>query len=407
MLDVAALRNDFPILSQEVYGRPLVYLDNGATTQVPECVLERVTEHYRTQNGNVHRGVHFTANASTHALEAARHRVARFVNAASDDCIVFTRGTTESLNTVAFGLREYVGPGDHVVVTVMEHHSNFVPWQQLCAERGATFHACDVDDEGNLKLDELAELMKLHPKVVSVSCCSNVLGTVNPIERICAMAHEAGALAVLDGAQIMRHRVMDVQAIDCDFLAFSGHKMMAGTGIGALYGKSEALALLRPCQFGGEMVDKVTVAETTFGSAPLRFEAGTPNYVGSIALAAAMDYLEEIGRTEIATYEDELVAYAAKKLHEIDGVNVLGNPAKRAGCVSFTFDGAHPFDVCTLIDKMGVALRSGHACAEPLLTRFGLTSVARLSPAFYNTFEEIDYAVSCIKRALDIIRAAG
>ena len=218
------------------------------------------------------------------------------------------------------------------------------------------------------------------------------------------MAHEAGALAVLDGAQIMRHRVMDVQAIDCDFLAFSGHKMMAGTGIGALYGKSEALALLRPCQFGGEMVDKVTVAETTFGSAPLRFEAGTPNYVGSIALAAAMDYLEEIGRTEIATYEDELVAYAEEKLHELDGVNVLGNPTRRAGCVSFTFDGAHPFDVCTFIDKMGVALRSGHACAEPLLTRFGLTSVARLSPAFYNTFEEIDYAVSCIKRALGIIR---
>ncbi len=405
MLNVEDIRASFPVLSRTVYGHPLVYLDNGATTQVPECVVERVADHYRTENGNVHRGMHYTANASTRALENARRTTARFINAPNSECIVFTRGTTEALNTVASGLRRRIGAGDHVVTTVLEHYSNFVPWQQLCLERDAAFDVCTIDENGELDLDDLKRLLEREPRVVAVSACSNVLGTLTPIKEICGMIHDAGALAVVDGAQVMRHRVIDVQDIDCDFLAFSGHKMMAGTGIGVLYGTPEALELLDPCEFGGEMVDTVTRECTTFTSAPLRFEAGTPNYVGSIALERAMDYLEDIGRADIARYEDELVAHAESALGSIPGVTILGNPAHRSGCVSARFDDAHPFDVCTLVDKLGIALRSGHACAQPLLDKLGATSVARLSPAFYNTIDEIDRAAEAIERALGIIRA--
>ena len=405
MLDVEKIRSSFPILEREVHGHPLVYLDNGATTQVPECVIERIAEHYRTENGNVHRGMHYTANASTRALENARRTTARFINAPSEDCIVFTRGTTEALNTVAFGLRGRIERDDRIVATVLEHHSNFVTWQQLCLEHDAAFDVCAMDERGDLDLDDLRRLLERGPRLVAVSACSNVLGTLTPIKDICAMIHDAGALAVVDGAQAMRHRIIDVQDIGCDFLAFSGHKMMAGTGIGVLYGKPEALELLSPCEFGGEMVGTVTREKTSFASAPLRFEAGTPNYVGSIALATAMDFLEGIGRTDIACYEDELVARAERALQAVPGVRIVGAPSHRSGCVSMTFDDAHPFDVCTLVDKMGVALRSGHACAEPLLSALGTTSIARLSPAFYNTFEEIDRAVACIERVLGIIRA--
>lgn len=406
MLDVSAIRKDFPILSSEVYNKPLVYLDNGATTQVPLQVQERVVEHYRTSNGNVHRGTHFTANASTAALEQARKHAARFIGAESENSIVFTRGTTEGLSTVAMGLRDYIKPGDHVVSTLLEHHSNFVPWQQLAAEHGGTFDVCGITETGDLDLDDLARLLEAHPKLVAVTCCSNVLGTVTPIERICEMAHDAGALVVLDGAQIMRHRPINVKQIDCDFFAFSGHKMMAGTGIGVLYGKPEALEMLRPSEFGGEMVDDVTQAETTFSDLPLRLEAGTPNYVGSIALDAAMTYVENAGREEVARYEDELVAYASERIAQLDGAHVQGAPAHRAGCVSFLIDNVHPFDLCTLVDKLGVALRSGHNCAQPILDHLGTSSVARLSPAFYNTREEIDYAASCLERGIAMLRAA-
>ena len=406
MFDVSAIRLDFPILSSEVYGKPLVYLDNGATTQVPTPVIDRVADHYRTSNGNVHRGTHFTANASTTALEQARKHAAHFIGAASEDSIVFTRGTTEGLSTVASGLRDYVKPGDHVVSTLLEHHSTDVPWQQLAFEHGGVFDVCGVTESGEIDLDHLSCLLEAQPKVVAVTCCSNVLGTVTPVERICEMAHDVGALVVLDGAQIMRHRVIDMQAIDCGFFAFSGHKMMAGTGIGVLYGKPEALELLRPSEFGGEMVDEVTQAKTLFSDLPLRLEAGTPNYVGSIALDAAMTYLEGVGREEIARYEDELVAYATKKVSQIDGAHVQGAPEHRAGCVSFLVDGVHPFDLCTLVDKLGVALRSGHNCAQPILDHLGTSSVARMSPAFYNTREEIDYAVSCLERGIAMLRAA-
>lgn len=406
MLDVSAIRRDFPILSSEVYGKPLVYLDNGATTQVPSAVTDRIVEHYATANGNVHRGTHFTSNASTAALEAARTHVAQFIGAENEDCVVFTRGTTEALSTVAAGLRTYIQPGDHVVSTLLEHHSNYVPFQQLAFERGAVFDVCGVTGSGDIDLDHLARLLETRPKLVTVTCCSNVLGTVTPVKRICAMAHDAGALVVLDGAQIMRHSLVDVQQIDCDFFAFSGHKMMAGTGIGALYGKPKAAELLLPSEFGGEMVDDVTQKKTTFSDLPLRLEAGTPNYVGSIALDAAMTYLESVGREDIARYEDELVTYAEKRLSELSGVHIQGNPAHRAGCVSFVVDDVHPFDLCTLADKLGVAMRSGHNCAQPILDHLGFSSVARLSPAFYNTCEEIDYAAACLERGIAMLRAA-
>lgn len=406
MLDASAIRQDFPLLDQEVFGHPLTYLDNAATTQVPEPVLARVVGHYRTSNGNVHRGTHYTANASTSALEKAREHVARFIGAPRGNSIVFTRGTTEALNTVAMGLRSYVQPGDHLVSTVLEHHSNYVPWQQLAAERGCAFDVCDITEQGDLNLAHLKRLLEARPKVVALTCCSNVLGTVTPIEQITALAHEAGALVVLDGAQIMRHRIIDVQKVGCDFFAFSGHKMMAGTGIGALYGTAQALELLAPSEYGGEMVETVTYEHTTFSKVPLRFEAGTPNYVGSIALDAAMTYLEEIGREEISRYEDDLVTYALERLSALDGVRVLGSPAQRAGSVSFVVDDVHPFDLCTIVDKLGVALRSGHNCAQPILERLGVTSVARLSPAFYNTREEIDYAACALERSIALLRAA-
>lgn len=406
MLDVSAIRRDFPILSQQVYGHPLTYLDNGATTQVPQVVIERVANHYATANGNVHRGSHYMAAASTKALEAARSHVARFIGAPSADCVVFTRGTTEALNTVASGLRCYVKPGDHVVSTLIEHHSNYVPFQQLAFERGAEFDVCGITETGDLDLEHLARLLEMRPKIVAVTCCSNVLGTVTPIERICAMAHDAGALVVLDGAQIMRHRVIDIQQIGCDFFAFSGHKMMAGTGIGVLCGTQSALELLRPSEFGGEMVESVTQPQTEFSDLPLRLEAGTPNYVGSLALDAAMTYLESIGREEIARYEDELLVYAEARIRELPGAHVQGSPAHRAGCVSFLVDDVHPFDLCALVDKLGVALRSGHNCAQPILDHLKTSSVTRLSPAFYNTREEIDYAASCLERGIRTLRAA-
>lgn len=405
MLDVPAIRRDFPILDQTVYGKPLVYLDSAATTQVPECVIARVAEQYRTGNGNVHRAAHRMASLATDALEEARKRVAAFVNAPDEDCIVFTRGATEALNTVAGGLRESIGPGDAVVATQLEHHSNFVPWQQLCRERGADFLCARIDGAGDIDLNDLARVLERRPKVVAVTACSNVTGAATPIKRIARMAHDAGALLVVDGAQAMRHGVVDVQDMECDFFAFSGHKMCAGTGIGALYGAREALERLAPCEFGGEMVDKVTLAETTYSALPLRLEAGTPNYMGAVALRAAMDYLEQLGRTEIAAYEDELVRHAVDSLARLDGVRILGSPKRRCGCVSFVAEGAHPFDLCALVDKMGVALRSGHNCAQPAMEAFGVAGAARLSPAFYNTHEEIDAAVACIDRALRMLRA--
>ena len=407
MIDIERVRGDFPILEQHVHGHPLVYLDNSATTQVPNQVLDAVANHYRTSNANVHRGMHYLAHASTDALEHAREVVARFVNAPSAECVAFTRGTTDGLNMVARGLSHLLQPGDAVVVSRMEHHSNYVPWQQACFSRGARFEVAGLTDAGNVDEEDYARLLSAgNVKIVAMTGCSNVLGTVTPVARLAQMAHDAGALFVLDGAQIMRHGVVDMQGLGVDYLAFSGHKMMAGTGIGALCGTREALEALSPRDFGGEMVDVVTQERTTWEKLPLRLEAGTPNYVGAVALAAACDYLSDLGREEVAAYEEALVRHAEQALGAIEGLHIAGSPDKRAGLVSFTIDEVHPLDLCTLIDTRGVALRSGHNCAQPVLEWLGASSVARLSPAFYNTTGEIDYAAEQIANASRMLRAA-
>lgn len=407
MFDVAKVREDFPILQTQVHGCPLVYLDNSATTQVSDQVLRAIENHYHTSNANVHRGMHYLAHASTDALERARETVARFVGASDASCVVFTRGTTDGLNMVARGLEHLLHPGDRVVVSQLEHHSNYVPWQQACFATGAEFRVAGLTAEGDLDEARYAELLADGKvKIVAMTGCSNVLGTVTPVKRLAKMAHDAGALFVLDGAQIMRHGAVDIVDLGVDYLAFSGHKMMAGTGIGALCGTREALEMLAPRDFGGEMVGKVTQAQTTWEELPLRLEAGTPNYVGAIALGAACDYLSSWGREDIAAYESDLVSRAVSALGEIEGLHIAGSPKERAGLVSFTIDGVHPLDLCTLIDARGVALRSGHNCAQPVLDWLGTSSVARLSPAFYNTTAEIDFAASQIDRAAQMLRAA-
>ena len=406
MFDVQQVRNDFPILNQQVFGHPLVYLDNAATMQMPEPVVQAVLDHYHFDNANVHRGIHALSERSTRALEDARERVRAFVNARSSDEIVFTSGTTESLNMLADMVVGTLRQGSAVVSTLMEHHANFVPWQQACARTGHPFLVMPLDEHGDLDLHAFRKLLREHDvSLVAVAHVSNVLGTVNPVADIVALAHEHGALAVVDAAQSIRHEAVDVQEIGCDFLAFSGHKMGGPTGVGVLYGRLDLLEGLQPVRFGGEMVDDVSVDVSTFAPPPLRFEAGTPNYVGAIGLAAAIDYLEGLGLDNVREREAKLIHCAEERLSRIPGLHVLGSPEARAGCVSFTVDGVHPFDLATMVDKLGVALRSGNQCAQPLLHEaYGVQNVTRLSPAFYNTVGEIDLAVAALERVVKLLR---
>ena len=421
-LDVETIRKDFPILSTQVHGRELVYLDNAATTQVPLQVTDAVAHHYAASNANVHRGMHYLAHASTAAFEQARKRMASFVGLSDPSCVVFTRGTTDGLNMLARGLEHTLNPGDRVVVTVMEHHSNFVPWQQACLRRGAQLCVVGLDEHSDLDICEYERVLSGGParqmtalpsgekpgpvRIVAMTGCSNVLGAVNPVRRLARLAHEAGALFVLDGAQLMRHETAGMPELGCDFLSFSGHKMMAGTGIGALCGTREALELVEPRDFGGEMVGTVGVSATSWEKLPLRLEAGTPNYVGAVALSAACSYMDDLGRDAIASREDALVSHAANMLSKVEGLQVVGEPRRRAGLLSFTVEGVHPLDLCTLVDARGIALRSGHNCAQPLLSALGVTSVARMSPAFYNSFKEIDSAIEQIALASTMLRSA-
>ena len=409
MLQVSEVRKDFPILNATVYGRRLVYLDNAATMQMPEPVLRAIVRHYHEDNANVHRGIHALSERSTRALEEARERVAAFLNARCSDEVVFTGGTTASLNQLADMLDHHVPAGSAIVTTMMEHHANFVPWQQACERSGHPFLVAPLDEQGDLDLCALEAVLERNDvAIVAVAHVSNVLGTVNPIERIVRLAHGHGALIVVDAAQSIRHEVVDVQAMDCDFLAFSGHKMGGPTGIGVLYGKRELLEDLDPVQFGGEMVDDVRLAGSTFAPPPLRFEPGTPNYVGAIGLAAAVDYLEAVGLRDVRNWEKQLVRYAEDVLSEVSGLHILGTPAERAGCISFTVEGVHPFDLATMVDKLGIALRSGNQCAQPLLYEaYDIGNITRMSPAFYNTFDEIDRAVTALKRVIDLLRCAG
>ena len=403
MFRAEEIRKDFPILSRLVNGRPLVYLDNAATTQIPLPVLEKVREHYATRNANVHRGIHTLSNESTRALEDARRTAARFIGAREDE-VVFTSGTTDGLNMLAQAFREVLQPGDEIVVTAMEHHSNFVPWQQLCARTGAVFRVCPLARTGDIDPDALTELVSDRTRIVACAQVSNVLGIVNPLREIAETAHAAGAVFVVDGAQGARHGSTDVRTMGCDFYVFSGHKMTAPGGTGVLYGRREQFAKLVPPRFGGGMVDKVTAERTTFEPAPGGWEAGTPNYQGAVGLAAAMDYLTEIGREEIAAYEQHLIDLTEEVLSDVPGVRVLGEPEERVGCVSFTLEGIHSFDAAALLDKLGVAVRSGHHCAQPLLASLGLEHCVRVSPAFYNTENEITWFGEMLRQVCGLLR---
>lgn len=399
MFDVAKIRGDFPILSRTVYNRPLVYLDNSATTQKPRVVVDSIVREYYSENANVHRGVHFLSQQATDLYEQARGRVRTFINARSDKEIVFTRGTTESLNLVAssFGER-FMGEGDEVIISAMEHHSNIVPWQLLQERKGIRLRVIPINDRGELLLDEYKKLFNKRTRIVAVTHVSNVLGTVNPVKQIAAVAHAHGVPVLVDGAQSVPHIAVDVQDMDCDFFVFSGHKVYGPTGIGVLYGKESLLNELPPYQGGGEMIKNVHFEHTEYEDAPLRFEAGTPDYVGAHALAAAIDYVSALGMENIAAHEHGLLAYATERMNCIPGMRIFGQAENKSAVLSFVVGNIHPLDLGTLLDRFGVAVRTGHHCAQPLMERMGVQSMARASFALYNTREEVDTLCESIER---------
>ena len=399
MFDVAKIRRDFPILSRTVYNRPLVYLDNSATTQKPRVVVDSIVREYYSENANVHRGVHFLSQQATDLYEKARGRVRTFINARSDKEIVFTRGTTESLNLVAssFGER-FMGEGDEVIISAMEHHSNIVPWQLLQERKGIRLRVIPINDRGELLLDEYEKLFNKRTRIVAVTHVSNVLGTVNPVKQIAAVAHAHGVPVLVDGAQSVPHIAVDVQDMDCDFFVFSGHKVYGPTGIGVLYGKESLLNELPPYQGGGEMIKNVHFEHTEYEDAPLRFEAGTPDYVGAHALAVAIDYVSALGMENIAAHEHSLLAYATERMNCIPGMRIFGQAENKSAVLSFVVGNIHPLDLGTLLDRFGVAVRTGHHCAQPLMERMGVQSMARASFALYNTREEVDTLCESIER---------
>ena len=399
MFDINTIRNDFPILGRKVYDRPLVYLDNAATTQKPRSVVEAITDEYYNVNANVHRGVHYLSQQATDLHEEAREKVRRFINARSTSEIIFTRGTTESLNLVASSFcDEFMQEGDEVIVSVMEHHSNIVPWQLQAAKRGISIRVVPMTDEGELRLDEYEKLFTDKTKIVSVTHVSNVLGTVNPVDEIIRIAHEHGVPVMVDGAQSAPHFAVDVQTMDCDFFAFSGHKMYGPTGVGVLYGKEDWLDRLPPYQGGGEMIESVSFEKTVFESLPFKFEAGTPDYVATHGLAKAIDYITAIGMDNIQKHEQELTEYAMRRLAEVEGLRVFGTSARKDAVVSFLVGDIHHLDMGTLLDRLGIAVRTGHHCAQPLMLRLGIQGTVRASFALYNTKEEIDALADGVKR---------
>lgn len=399
MFDVTKIREDFPILSRKVYDRPLVYLDNGATTQKPLCVLDAMREEYLNVNANVHRGVHYLSQQATDLHEQAREKVRKFINAGSVNEIIFTRGTTESLNLVVSSFCDgFMSEGDEVIVSVMEHHSNIVPWQLQAARKGISLRVIPMNDKGELLLDEYEKLFTERTKIVSVTHVSNVLGTVNPVKEIVRIAHEHGVPVMVDGAQSTPHFAVDVQDIDCDFFAFSGHKMYGPTGVGVLYGKEDWLDRMPPYQGGGEMIQSVSFEKTVFEHLPFKFEAGTPDYVATHGLATAIDYISSIGIDNISRHEQELTRYCMERMQEIDGIRLFGTANDKDAVVSFLVGDIHHLDMGTLLDRLGIAVRTGHHCAQPLMIRLGIQGTVRASFAMYNTKEEIDVLVEGIKR---------
>lgn len=399
MFDVTKIREDFPILSRKVYDRPLVYLDNGATTQKPLCVLDAMREEYLNVNANVHRGVHYLSQQATDLHEQAREKVRKFINAGSVNEIIFTRGTTESLNLVVSSFCDgFMSEGDEVIVSVMEHHSNIVPWQLQAARKGISLRVIPMNDKGELLLDEYEKLFTERTKIVSVTHVSNVLGTVNPVKEIVRIAHGHGVPVMVDGAQSTPHFAVDVQDIDCDFFAFSGHKMYGPTGVGVLYGKEDWLDRMPPYQGGGEMIESVSFEKTVFEHLPFKFEAGTPDYVATHGLATAIDYISSIGIDNISRHERELTKYCMERMQEIDGIRLFGTANDKDTVVSFLVGDIHHLDMGTLLDRLGIAVRTGHHCAQPLMIRLGIQGTVRASFAMYNTKQEIDVLVEGIKR---------
>jgi len=401
--DVARVRQDFPILSQKIHGKPLVYFDNGATSQKPQCVIDAIDHYYRAENSNIHRGVHHLSERATAAYEAARGNLRGFVNARSDQEIIFVRGTTEAINLVAqsYG-RAFLKAGDEIVVSAMEHHSNIVPWQMLCEQVGAKLRVIPINHDGEIVMEEYQHLLNDRTKLVSVTHVSNAHGTVVPVKEIIALAHGRGVPVLLDGAQAVPHLKIDVQELDCDFYAFSGHKMFGPTGVGVLYGRAELLEKMPPYQGGGDMISLVTFEKTHYNVLPYKFEAGTPNIADGIALGAAVDYLRALDWPAVVAHEDALLRYATEALGQFPALRIIGTAKEKAGVLSFVFDQVHAHDVGTILDQEGVAVRAGHHCAMPVMQRFGVPATARASFAFYNTIEEIDVLVRAIERVLKV-----
>jgi cysteine desulfurase/selenocysteine lyase len=401
--DVERVREDFPVLKQTVHGKPLVYLDSAATAQKPSCVVEAIRHFHEVDCANIHRGVHELSQRSTASYEEARAKVKRFLNSRGKNELIFVRGTTEAINLVSSSWgRKYVKEGDEIVISAMEHHSNIVPWQMLCEEKGAKLRVIPMNDSGELLLDEYQKLLNPRTRMVAVTHVSNALGTVNPVRQIVDMAHKAGALALIDGAQAAPHLKIDVQALDADFYAFSGHKVCGPTGIGILYGRARLLNAMPPYQGGGDMIRTVTFEKTTYNDLPYKFEAGTPNIAGGIGMGAALDYVTNIGLDKIAAYEHDLLVYGTRRLLEIPGLRLIGTASEKAAVLSFVMEGIHPHDIGTVLDRQGIAVRTGHHCAQPVMDRFHIPATTRASLAFYNTVGEIDALVAGLHKVKEI-----
>ena len=403
MKDIAEIRTDFPILGRKVYDKPLVYFDNGATTQKPQSVIDALTEVYTTYNSNIHRGVHYLSDTSSEAYEAAREKVRTFINAGKREEVVFTSGTTGSINGIAFSFGErYINPGDEIIVSHLEHHANIVPWQMMCERKGAVLRVIPINEAGEIIFEEYLKLLSQKTKLVSVTQASNALGTILPISKIIAAAHSVNVPVMIDGAQGIQHGIVDVKEMDCDFYVFSGHKIYGPNGIGVLYGKEEWLTELPPFQGGGDMVDKVTFEKTTYNELPFKFEAGTMNYPAAIGLGSALDYVTGIGRADIAKREKELLKYATEKLSGINGLKIFGNSVSKISTISFLLDKIHQYDTGMILDKMGIAVRTGTHCAQPVMDRYGISGTIRASICFYNTKEEIDSLAAGIEKVINM-----
>jgi cysteine desulfurase / selenocysteine lyase len=402
--DIHSIRADFPILKTTVNGKPLVYLDNGATTQKPLAVINAITDYYTLKNSNVHRGVHHLSQVATDAYEITRKKVKHYINAAHEHEIIMTSGTTHGINLVSscYG-KQFVKAGDEIIISAMEHHSNIVPWQMLCEERNATLKVIPISDEGELDMSAYRSLLNDRVKMVAVTYVSNTLGTINPVKEIIKLAHEYGIPVLVDGAQAIQHIAVDVQALDADFFVFSGHKMYGPTGVGVLYGKEKWLETMPPYQGGGDMIKEVKFEKTTYNELPFKFEAGTPNIEAGICLANAIDYINEVGLNNISLYETELLKYATQVLSDVEGIRIIGTSKEKSSVISFLLDGAHPYDVGVILDKLGIAVRTGHHCTQPLMERFAIPGTVRASIAMYNTKEEIDTLALAIKKAASML----